>query len=258
MSQQKWKGDYLYLLQNLVLKDFRIRYRNMSLGILWSVINPLVMMAVLTFVFGRVFGKQDQPTFPLFVLCGLVPFNFFTGAFLSGTTSITGSAQLVKRVPVPREMVTIAAVFSNCIHLLIQVALLLGLTLAYGLGVNRFWIWMVPLWLLYVVFVCGISLISSAVSVFIRDTQYLVESFNLVLFYLVPIFYSFEIIPPRYAAVYRFNPVAALVLAMRNILLDHQPPPMTLLVNMVIAASLALAVGLLVFGKLKRSFYEYI
>ena len=258
MSQQKWKGDYLYLLQNLVLKDFRIRYRNMSLGILWSLINPLVMMAVLTFVFGRVFGKQDQPTFPLFVLCGLVPFNFFTGAFLSGTTSITASAQLVKRVPVPREMVTIAAVFSNCVHLLIQVALLLGLTLAYGLGVNRFWIWMVPLWLLYVVFVCGISLISSAVSVFIRDTQYLVESFNLVLFYLVPIFYSFEIIPPRYAAVYRFNPVAALVLAMRNILLDHQPPPMTLLVNMVIAASLALAVGLLVFGKLKRSFYEYI
>ena len=258
MSQQKWKGDYLYLLQNLVLKDFRIRYRNMSLGILWSLINPLVMMAVLTFVFGRVFGKQDQPTFPLFVLCGLVPFNFFTGAFLSGTTSITASAQLVKRVPVPREMVTIAAVFSNCIHLLIQVALLLGLTLAYGLGVNRFWIWLVPLWLLYVVFVCGISLISSAVSVFIRDTQYLVESFNLVLFYLVPIFYSFEIIPPRYAAVYRFNPVAALVLAMRNILLDHQPPPMTLLVNLVIAASLALAVGLLVFGKLKRSFYEYI
>jgi ABC-type polysaccharide/polyol phosphate export permease len=258
MSQQKWKGDYLYLLQNLVLKDFRIRYRNMSLGILWSLINPLVMMAVLTFVFGRVFGKQDQPTFPLFVLCGLVPFNFFTGAFLSGTTSITASAQLVKRVPVPREMVTIAAVFSNCIHLLIQVALLLGLTLAYGLGVNRFWIWMVPLWLLYVVFVCGISLISSAVSVFVRDTQYVVESFNLVLFYLVPIFYSFEIIPPRYAAVYRFNPVAALVLAMRNILLDHQPPPMTLLVNMVIAASLALAVGLLVFGKLKRSFYEYI
>ncbi|MCU1339397.1 MAG: type transporter [Bryobacterales bacterium] len=258
MIQRKWKGDYLFLLENLVLKDFRIRYRNMSLGILWSLINPLVMMAVLTFVFGRVFGKQNEPAFPLFVLCGLVPFNFFTGAWLSGTGSIVANAQLVKRVPVPREVVPIAAVISNCVHLVIQMALLLVLTFYFGLGANRFWLWLLPLWLLYIAFVCGISLISSAVSVFIRDTQYVVESFNLVLMYLVPIFYSFEIIPAKYAAVYRFNPVAALVLAMRNILLEHQPPPTTLIVNMVIAAAVALGVGLLLFGRLKRSFYEYI
>jgi ABC-type polysaccharide/polyol phosphate export permease len=258
MSQQKWKGDYLYLLQNLVLKDFRVRYRNMSLGILWSLINPLVMMGVLTFIFGHVYGKNNPPAFPLFLLCGLVPLNFFTGAWLSGTTSIIANAQLVKRVPVPREMVPIAAVFSNCVHLAIQVALLLSMALFFGLYPNRFWLWLLPLWALYIVFVCGVSLLSSAISVFVRDTQYVVESFNLVLFWLVPVFYSFDIIPQRYKTVYEINPVAALVLAMRNILIDHQPPPASLIEKMVIAAAVMLGVGLLVFGKLKRSFYEYI
>jgi ABC-type polysaccharide/polyol phosphate export permease len=258
MIQRQWKGDYLFLLQNLVLKDFRIRYRNMSLGILWSLINPLVMMGVLTFIFGWVYGKNNPPAFPLFLLCGLVPLNFFTAAWLSGTTSIIANAQLVKRVPVPREVVPVAAVLSNCLHLAIQVALLLGMTLFYGLSPNRFWLWLAPLWLLYIVFVCGISLISSAVSVFVRDTQYVVESFNLVLFWLVPVFYSFEIIPDRFKLIYGVNPVAALVMAMRNILIDNRAPATTLIVNMVIAAAVTLGVGLVVFRRLKRGFYEYI
>jgi len=258
MSQQKWKGDYLYLLQNLVLKDFRIRYRNMSLGILWSLINPLVMMGVLTFVFGYIYGDQSPPFFPLFILCGQIPYLFFTAAWLSGTTSIIANAQLVKRVPVPREVMPISAVFSNCVHLAIQVALMVALTFYYHLAPSWFWLWMLPLWALYIVFVCGVSLLSSAISVYIRDTQYVVESFNVVLFWLVPIFYGWEKIPPKYAFVYKINPVAALALAMRNILIDRHAPPATLIVNMVIAAAVALGIGLVIFGRLKRGFYEYI
>jgi ABC-type polysaccharide/polyol phosphate export permease len=258
MSQQKWKGDYLYLLQNLVLKDFRVRYRNMSLGILWSLINPLVMMGVLTFIFGYIYGDQSPPFFPLFILCGQIPYLFFTAAWLSGTTSIIANAQLVKRVPVPREVMPISAVFSNCVHLAIQVALMVALTFYYHLAPSWFWLWMLPLWALYIVFVCGVSLLSSAISVYIRDTQYVVESFNVVLFWLVPIFYGWEKIPPKYAFVYKINPVAALALAMRNILIDRHAPPATLIVNMVIAAAVALGIGLVIFGRLKRGFYEYI
>ena len=258
MTQRKWKGDYLFLLQNLVLKDFRIRYRNMSLGILWSLINPLVMMGVLTFIFGYIYGDQSPPFFPLFILCGQIPYLFFTAAWLSGTTSIIANAQLVKRVPVPREVMPISAVFSNCVHLAIQVALMLALTFYYHLAPSCFWLWMLPLWALYIAFVCGISLLSSAVSVYIRDTQYMVESFNVVLFWLVPIFYGWEKIPPKYAFVYKLNPVAALALAMRNILIDRQAPPPTLIQNMVIAAAVTLGVGLVVFRRLKRGFYEYI
>jgi len=256
--QRRWKGDYLFVLENLVLKDFRIRYRNMSLGILWSLINPLVMMGVLTFVIGHIYGKEQPAYFPLFILCGQIPYLFFTAAWLSGTQSVVVNAPLVKRVPLPREIVPVAAVLSNCVHLAIQVALMLALTFYFRLAPSWFWLWLLPLWALYIAFVCGVSLLSSAISVFIRDTQYVVESFNVVLFWLVPIFYSWEIIPAKFAVVYKVNPVAALALAMRNILIDRQSPPQTLIVNMVIAAAVALGLGLIVFGKLKRRFYEYI
>jgi ABC-type polysaccharide/polyol phosphate export permease len=258
VTQRGWHGDSLFLLQNLILKDFRIRYRNMSLGILWSLINPMVMMGVLTFVFHGVVGGDRSPAFPLFVLCGLVPYNFFSGALIAGTTSMVDSAGLVKRLPVPREVVPIAAVLSNGVHLLIQGALLLGLTLAYGLRPGVQWLWLVPIWTLYVIFVCGLALGASAINVFIRDTRYVVESFNLVLFWLVPIFYSFSIIPAKYIEVYKFNPVAALVLAMRNILIDRIAPPMSLVVNMVIAACVAMGLGLIIFRRLKPRFYEHI
>ena len=256
--QRSWKGDYLFVLENLVLKDFRIRYRNMSLGILWSLINPLVMMGVLTFVIGHIYGKEQPAYFPLFILCGQIPYLFFTASWLSGTQSVVVNAPLVKRVPLPREIVPVAAVLSNCVHLAIQVALMLALTFYFHLAPSWFWLWLLPLWALYIVFVCGVSLLSSAISVFIRDTQYVVESFNVVLFWLVPIFYSWEIIPAKFAVVYKVNPVAALALATRNILIDRQSPPQTLIVNMVIAAAVALGLGLIVFGKLKRRFYEYI
>lgn len=253
-----WHGDPAYLLKNLILKDFRIRYRNMSLGVLWSLLNPVVMMGVLTFVFGKVFPNPGIRHFPVFILCGMVPFNFFTIAWSTGTTSIIDSASLIKRVPVPREIVPIAAVLSNCIHLLVQIALLVGCVLGFGLGINWNWVWLPVVWGLEVVFVCGLALAFSAVNVFIRDTRYFVDSVNTILFWLVPIFYSFAIIPTRYKQIYEFNPVAALVLSLRNILLDGLPPLTTTLMKLTGVSFLTFVIGLLLFRRLREGFFEHI
>jgi ABC-type polysaccharide/polyol phosphate export permease len=262
-ASRTWGGDIVFLIENLVLKDFRIRYRNMSLGILWSLINPLVMMGVLTFVFTHLIGDRGHVAYPLFFLCGLVPYNFFAGALISGTTSVVDSANLVKRVPVPREVVPIAAVLSNCVHLMIQVVLLLAIALLFHLRPGMHWLWLPLIWILYIAFVCGLALGASAINVFIRDTRYVVESFNLLLFWMVPIVYSFgdissSDISSKYAFVYHYNPVAAAIMATRNILIDGRSPSASLLENMVIVAAVSLGLGLLIFARLKPRFYEHI
>jgi ABC-type polysaccharide/polyol phosphate export permease len=251
-----WRGDYLYLIENLVVKDFKIRYRNMSLGVLWSLLNPLVMMSVYYFVFTQIF-KNEILNYPLFLMCGIVPFSFFTVAWGTGTTSIVDNAGLIKRVPVPREVIPITTVLSCCIHLLVQVALLLSIGI-FAKGFNVYWFWLPLVWALEILFVCGLALFSAALNVFVRDTRYIVESATWVLLFLVPVFYDSNLMPERYRPIYDYNPIAATVISLRKIVWEAQPPIGATLWKMLGASLTVFLIGMVVFHRLKPMFYEHI
>ncbi len=252
-----WKGDALYLTQQLVLKDFRIRYRNMSLGLLWSFLNPLIMVTIYTFVFTEVF-KSEIPFFPLFLLSGLIPFNFFVLSWVSATNSIVDNAALVKRTSVKRELFPVAGVLSNVLHLVLQLMLVVGLVVYYKVGFSVHWFWLPLIWGLELIFIIGLGLATAAVNVYVRDTRYLVESLTLVIFWLVPIFYSFEMIPAKYADIYQYNPIAALVLASRTVIFQAQAPHAALLWKLALVSFGSLILGILVFRRLQRGFYIHI
>jgi ABC-type polysaccharide/polyol phosphate export permease len=229
----------------------------MSLGIFWSLLSPLVMMGVLTFIFTVIIPSPIE-NFYLQALTGIVIFNFFALGWLSATVSIYSNAGLVKRVPMPRELLPISTVLANSLHFAIQLGLVVVLTLIAGYGINLYWLLLPLIFALQILFVCGLSLMTAAMDVYFRDMRYVVESLNTVLFWLVPIFYSFSMVPQDYKSLYEYNPIAAVVLAVRSIMMDGRMPPTPLLVKLPMVCVATLAVGFLVFRRLKRNFADYL
>ena len=256
MTESQWRNQW-FLLENLILKDFRVRYRNMSLGVAWSVVNPLLMMGILTFVFTKVF-PNPQPHFPVFVLSALVPFNFYSLAINAGTTSLLDNDSLIKRMRCPREIFPIAAVLANCLHFIIQIGLLIAFVLLSGYSITLHWLWLGPLWIMEIAFMCGLALITSGLDVYYRDVRYLVECSGLVLFWLVPIFYSFQMVPARFHAVYLMNPISCVVLAEREVLLNGTGPSLGFVVALAIVTVACLAFGFVIFGRLKQNLADYL
>ena len=248
-------NDPFYILSTLVEKDFKVRYRNMSLGVFWSLVNPLIMMLVLTFVFTVLFSATEDD-FWLFLLIGLLPYNFFALAWSTGTESVVGNASLIKHVPFQRELVPVSVVLGTALHYLLQLVLLV-IAVTVVRGVNVQWLWLPVVLVLQLVFVCGLSLVTAALDVYYRDVAYVVNAVTLVLFWLCPIFYGFEDVPGQYVWLYEINPVAAVILIMRRIFLDGVPPGLTIL-KLAAVSVLTLWAGYRFFGRMEKDFSDYL
>lgn len=192
-----WRGklrelkQYRYLLRNLVVRDLKARYKNSVLGILWSILNPLFLMIVFTILFSVLANNQIRD-YPIFVLTGLIPWNFFSGSLTSGTTAITGNAGLVKKVYFPRELLPASALLSNLVNFGFAFSVLIVFLYIFGIGLTVHALWVPLILITQLIFTLGLCLLLGSLTVFYGDVLMILEVVMLAWFFLTPVFYSLE------------------------------------------------------------------
>lgn len=251
------------LLFNLVKKELKLRYRNSVLGFFWSLLNPLLMMLIFTFVFAHVF-KLGIKDFPVFLLVGLLPWNFFNLSISAASGSLVSYASLVKKVYFPREILPVSFVLADLMNFLLALVVLFGFLVFYG---YNFYVY-VPLLLLIVllqtILTIGFALILSSLNVYFRDIQYIITVSLLALFYATPIIYSYQMVEkmslfrrlPWLLTIYKLNPLTALVILYRTILYETRLPSLGLVLYAAGVSIGTLLVGYLVFRRLGPAIAE--
>jgi lipopolysaccharide transport system permease protein len=250
--------QYREFVRNLVVRDLKVRYRNSVLGFVWSLLNPLLMMAVFTVVFS-ILLRNNRPNFPVFVLVALLPWNFATSSVMGSVTSIVGSSHLIKKVYFPREILPISLVLSNLVNFALALPVLLALVLASQIPLTPYALLVPFIMVVQAMFLIGLALLLSCLNVFFRDTENIVDVLVLAWFFLSPIFYNMDELSARWAGLlYWLNPMASFISTYRIILYDHASPD-PLFIGRTLFTSLAfLVVGYLVFRKHAPSFGEEI
>ncbi len=278
VSWRDWRKNiaesikYRSLLHNLVKRDLKVRYRNSLLGVMWSLLNPLLMMLVFSLIFGKLMPREDIRQYAVFFLVGLLPWQFFTGSMISGTVSTTGGAHMINKIYFPRELLPTSSILSNLVNFLLAFVVLIFFLYASGIGLTIYALWLPALVLTQIVFTLGLALFLSALNVFYRDVLMILDVVLLAWFFLTPVIYPLEWLGETQtvmgitfepAQVMRWlNPMASIIDGYRTVLwgtMSSDGPasmdPIYLL-RTFITAALIFVVGYLFFSRLQHLFAE--
>ncbi|MFM7175263.1 MAG: ABC transporter permease [Caldilinea sp.] len=220
--------NYRFLIYNLVVRDLKSRYRNSVLGFLWSLLNPLGMMAVFTVISLVLFRDQTIENYPIFLLSGILAWNYFSASMMTGTNSVVANGHLIKKVHFPTEVLPIATILANLVNFLLALLLLFAAILIFRIDFSP-WIWLLPaVILIQTMFTLGIVFFLSTLQVYYHDTLIVMDVVMLAWFFLTPVFYSANMLPVSYTVagftvdiqrlVYILNPIASLVNMYRDLL----------------------------------------
>lgn len=254
---------YSFLMQQLILRDFKVKYKRSVLGVVWSLLYPLLMMGVMAIVFSQMFKfKVEGVNYLVYLMTGIVMFNFFSEATNAAMMSIIGNFSLINKIYIPKYIFPISKIVFSGINFLFTLIPLLLVILISGSGdtkcvINIYYLLIPFIFLFYFMFSLGLGFFLSCFSVFLRDVIYIYGIVLTIWNYLTPVFYSISIIPENVQPYFKLNPIYVFIDSMRNIILFSKMPTNQNLILMVLYGVIFLVGGALFFKRKQDKFIYY-
>lgn len=250
---------YGFLLQQLVSRDFKVKYKRSVLGIVWSLLYPVLTMTVMALVFSNIF-KMSTPgvSYLVYLMTGLVIFNYFNEASNLAMSSVVGNFSLINKVYMPKYIFPLSKCLFVGINFLLTLIPLYALIFITGTGINVYHLLLPFVFLCLFLFTVGMGFILSAISVFLRDMFYIYGVIITLWTYLTPIMYDFAIIPQKYQFIFKCNPLYWFIYFARDIILYEQVPGINVWIYCAIFGLGFLSLGIWIFKKNQDKFIYYV
>ena len=247
--------NYREFLKSNVKKDIRGKYKGSFLGILWSFINPLLSVLVYAIVFPYIMRIKVE-NYLIYLITGIIPWTFFTSSINMGIISVLSNANMIKKVYFPRIILPISTVTSCLVNFLISCIIILLFCIGSGLGLSINLLWLPLIAVIQYVMLLGFTFILSAIEMYMRDIEHIVNFVLSMAFYVTPILYTPDIFPTQLSWVLKINPMAYIVNAYRSIFFYKEMPDMIGLGIVGIFSVVIFFVGYVIFEKLQKGFAE--
>jgi lipopolysaccharide transport system permease protein len=252
---------YRSLIQTLVVRDLKARYRGSVLGFFWSFINPLFLLLIYSFIFATVLPSQHTPEmepYSLFMFCGILPWTWFSASLLESSNVLIGGGNLIKKVLFPAEVLPIVTVLANMVHFFLGLPILAGFLLYYQRPLDPIeLLWFPVIVLVQLVLTLGLSFFASALTVHFRDIKDILGNLMTLWFFTTPIIYSLQMAPERYRWVLSLNPMTHIAISYQEVLFFIGPFGHWKWLMAIFAFSLVVFfAGYFVFDRLRDSFAE--
>ncbi len=256
MNTLKELYQYRAMIESLIKRELRGKYKGSVLGFAWTFLNPLLQLGVYTLVFSQIMraGIED---YYLFLFVALIPWIFFSTSVSVGAGCILAQKEMIKKIYFPREVIPIAHVTSQLVNMLLTFIVVFAVLIISGKGLNPVALLYLPIVILaeYLLAI-SLTLIVSSATVYFRDLEHILAIFVMAWQFLTPVMYSIDMVPENLLSIFNLNPMTPIIVAYRDILYYKQVPHINTLLHGYLISLVLLVIGWLVFGKLKKHFAE--